>query len=350
MADPFFSELRYRGGANQDFIEVAVDEGFDVTGLIVTIYVDDGTIRSSSDLSVLTPTTVNGRDVYVLENGDATNFNGIALSQAASLSQNGTVFSFVSFDNTPDGVTATEGPADGLTSTDIGQAGAGSSLETQDGGGTYFTQTDPDPNNVTCFAAGTHIETRHGLMKVENLKRNDLIYTFDRTYKPLRGIFRRRVEPWELSKFPKLRPVRITAGALGSRTPQHDLLVSRQHRMVVSSPIAKRMFETDVLVAAIRLTNLPGIYVDENVRSVDYFHLLFDSHDVIFAEGAATESLFLGAETLRALPKATRAEINAIFPTLNLPLKNHASKLPVPPHQRQAQLVRRHLKNRRNLV
>ena len=144
MPDPFFSELKYLGGASVDFIEVAVDAGTDVTDLVVTVYRENGTIRSSNDLSVLTPTTVNGKDVYLIESGDATNFSGLALREAVSLSENGTVFSFVSFDDTAGVVSPTVGPAAGLTSTDIGMAGSGSSLETTDGGATYFTQDAPD--------------------------------------------------------------------------------------------------------------------------------------------------------------------------------------------------------------
>ena len=84
MPDPFFSELKYLGGASVDFIEVAVDAGTDVTDLVVTVYRENGTIRSSNDLSVLTPTTVNGKDVYLIESGDATNFSGCLLYTSPS--------------------------------------------------------------------------------------------------------------------------------------------------------------------------------------------------------------------------------------------------------------------------
>ncbi|MEL7206204.1 MAG: hypothetical protein AAGL19_18630, partial [Pseudomonadota bacterium] len=71
MPDPFISEVKYRGGANEDFIEIAVDAGTDVSDIQVTVYRSNGTVRSTSDLSDVTPTTVNGRDVYTLVNGDA---------------------------------------------------------------------------------------------------------------------------------------------------------------------------------------------------------------------------------------------------------------------------------------
>ena len=41
------------------------------------------------------------------------------------------------------------------------------------------------------------------------------------------------------------------------------------------------MFGTsEALIAAIKLTALPGIYVDEEASEVEYFHILFDSHEV----------------------------------------------------------------------
>ena len=53
--------------------------------------------------------------------------------------------------------------------------------------------------------------------------------------------------------YPKVQPVRILAGALGHGMPQRDLLVSRQHRMLVSSAICERMFGLEqVLVSAIK--------------------------------------------------------------------------------------------------
>ena len=49
-------------------------------------------------------------------------------------------------------------------------------------------------------------------------------------------------------------------GALGNGLPRRDLLVSRQHRMLVRSSIAGRMFgDKEVLVAAHHLTALPGV-------------------------------------------------------------------------------------------
>jgi hypothetical protein len=351
MNDPHFSEIKYLGGANLDFIEVSVPSGTDVSDLFVTVYRADGSIRTTSVLSVLTPVNVSGRDVYVIENGDATNFNGVALSEAVALTQNGTVFQFLSFDDTAGTVTATEGPAAGLTSTDVGIAGAGESLETADGGQTYFTQTEPNAGFVTCFTTSTRIETERGPMPVEDVTEGVPVLTSDGTCKPVRKILRRTLCRHELRDHPKLCPVRIRAGALGAGLPVRDLLVSRQHRMLVASPIVERMFETSaVLVAAVKLTHLPGISLEPPERAIEYIHLIFDAHEVIYAEGAPSESFFLGAEALKTLPAESLREVIAIFPDLDLPLPGTATRFVVPPGRRQARLVERHHKNRHPLL
>ena len=85
--------------------------------------------------------------------------------------------------------------------------------------------------------------------------------------------------------------------------------------MLVKSKIAERMFGvSEVLIPAIKLVGMPGIYIDQDTDCVDYFHLLFDQHEIIFAEGAPTESLFTGPEALRSISPEARYEILQIFP------------------------------------
>lgn len=351
MPDPFLSEIKYLGNANVDFIEVAVDAGTDVSDLVVTVYRTNGTVRSTSDLSLLTPTTVNGFDVYLIDNSGPTAFNGVGLNQAVALSDSTTVYQFVSFSDNPNTVTATAGPANGLTSTEIGQAGSGNSLETQDQGGSYFEQENPDPNNITCFVNGTRIETENGPVAVEDLTPGTLVRTLEGRFAPLRMVLSRRVTQGEMVANEALRPVRISAGSLGQGIPQRDVLVSRQHRMLVASAITQRMFgRARALIAAIRLTELPGVYVDTPEQDIEYVHLLFDDHEVIFADGAPSESFFLGEVALRTLPSASRREIALIFPDLTLPMRVEQSKHLIPKRRHQAKLVARHVKNHKTLV
>lgn len=202
-----------------------------------------------------------------------------------------------------------------------------------------------------CFGKGTLIATKTGKRPVEKLQPGDVVATASGGYVVLRRVFHTKLTAPELAKRPNLRPVRIMAGAMGLGLPARDLLVSRQHRMLVSSRIAQRMFGArDVLVAAIKLAELPGIFVDEQITPVDYFHLLFDRHEVILAEGTPSESLFTGPEALKSVSKEARAEILTLFPELHSDTGAAEPACPIPKGKLQKQLIARHAKNARPLL
>ncbi|KIC43530.1 hypothetical protein RA27_08780 [Ruegeria sp. ANG-R] len=204
---------------------------------------------------------------------------------------------------------------------------------------------------MPCFTRDTRITTQLGPEVIQTLRPGDLIPTLGRGLCPIRWIGNRSFDRKALQDNPRLWPVRIPAGTLGGGLPGRDLLVSRQHRMLVQSRIAQRMFgATEVLIPAIKLTAMPGIYVDESVDRVEYFHLLFDRHQVIYAENAPTESLYTGPEALKALSAESRREIFEIFPELaDLDYRADPAR-PIPRGRLQAQLITRHLKNNKPLL
>lgn len=209
----------------------------------------------------------------------------------------------------------------------------------------------PYADFVTCFCRGTHIATPEGERPVEDLARGDLVRTAQGKAEPIVLISRRTISSKELAKAPGLRPVRITAGALGDGLPRRDLLVSPQHRLQVSSPIAARMFGTEhVLVAAFRLTNLSGIYVDTKLEELTYVHILLRHHDVIFAEGTPSESLFLGKQTLASMPPDARRELFAILPQLAPSALAPEPACLIPSGKQQNTLVARHTKNQKPIL
>ena len=345
MPAPYFSEIRYLGAGSTDFIEVAVDAGTDVSNFFVTVYRANGAVRSCDTLDGVSFTTIAGKDVYVVER-TGFNFGGISTTQAVSLSDGGTVHSFVSFSDTAATVTATAGPANGLTSTEIGIAGAETSLETIDNGATYYTQATPNSGTIPCLTNGTLVQTEHGNMLVEELGAGIRLKTIDGTYKPVRKLLSKSVTAQQMRANPKLYPIRICAHALGNGLPKRDLLVSRQHRMLVESRIVKRMFGQDcVLIPAVKLLALPGVYIDHCLESITYFHLLLDQHEVIYAEGAPTESLLLGVETLKALSDEVLEEIRALFPEVLRAASDQSSARLIPRNKQQKNLIARHVKN-----
>lgn len=171
--------------------------------------------------------------------------------------------------------------------------------------------------DIPCFSAGTMIRTPDGFCAVESLRVGDLVMTADHGAQPLRWINQRRLNARQMDSGPHLRPVRIMAAALGAGCPATDLVVSPQHRVLVRSKIAQRMFEADeVLVAAKHLIGLPGITLADDLQDVIYVHFLCDQHEVVFANGAPTESLYAGPVAMKALGADAVAEILAIFPDL----------------------------------
>ncbi|MEL7178503.1 MAG: Hint domain-containing protein [Pseudomonadota bacterium] len=211
---------------------------------------------------------------------------------------------------------------------------------------------DPaDIPDTPCFTYGVLIATTDGPRPIETLRVGDRVALEDGTESVIRWIGRRKYSLEEITAKPKLRPVRIVQGALGSGLPKRDMLISRQHRMLIQSKIAERMFgEPEVLVSAIRLTTLPGVFIDESVKEVEYFHLLFDRHEIIFAEGAPSESLFTGPEALKALGREAREEIQELFPEISSMNYEPVPARCIPTAKRQKQLVLRHQKNNRPCV
>jgi hypothetical protein len=186
---------------------------------------------------------------------------------------------------------------------------------------------------------------------VEALKSGCKVLTQDNGFQELTLTMSRVVDAKELQKNAKLYPVKITAGALGSGLPKRDLAVSRQHRMIAQSSIVKSMFGTiTVLVAAIRLIKLPGIYVESTVESVEYYHLIFKNHEIIFAEGTPTESFLMNSETQKTLSSARWDEFVTLFPEARDQDNFGAPACTIPSRMLQKEVVQRHLKNARTLL
>jgi hypothetical protein len=112
----------------------------------------------------------------------------------------------------------------------------------------------------------------------------------------------------ELTANEELRPVLITKGALGN---SRDLLVSRQHGMMIGA---------HHLVRAIHLArDMPGVRIANGRREVTYVHLFFAQHEIIFAEGVASESFYPGPEALKLMAPAERSELLEFIPSLLYP-------------------------------
>lgn len=206
-------------------------------------------------------------------------------------------------------------------------------------------------DTVPCFARGTMIRTDRGDVAIEALAKGDLVLTADNGLQPIRWIGSKVVSAATLEQNEKLRPIRIRAGSLGRNNPASNLVVSPQHRILVRSRIAQNMFGTnEILVAAKQLLMIDGIDIATDMPEVEYFHMLFERHEVVLSNGAETESLYTGPEALKSVGKAAREEIFTLFPELS-----HDDYEPIPARilatgRMGRKLAMRHVKNSKLLV
>jgi len=163
-----------------------------------------------------------------------------------------------------------------------------------------------DLSEVACvsFTRGTRITLRNGAQRpVEDLVVGDQVLTRDHGPRPVRWIGAQTVRAHS-----HFAPIVITKGALNNA---EDLILSPDHRLFIYQRRDEiGLGKTEVLVKAKHLVNDETIYQRDG-GFVDYFHLLFDEHEIIFAEGIAAESLMVTSHTLAALPEDMAGELRS---------------------------------------
>lgn len=183
-----------------------------------------------------------------------------------------------------------------------------------------------DPFFVPCFAAGTMILTATGEKPIEMLQVGDLLQTADHGLRPIRWIGRATVSADRIRSEPDLAPISIAASAMAPGLPQRPLRLSPQHRVLLRSSVAARMYGSDEVLCPIKFAvKRAGVEADPQPGDTLYIHLLMDAHEVIFAEGLPCESLYLGPHASQALPDEAQAEIAALFPLLDGQLQRHST-------------------------
>ncbi len=221
-----------------------------------------------------------------------------------------------------------------FTNTDDAAGGLSGSFSMPDGTVVTFSEIE----NIICFTPGTLILTEQGERPVESLRPGARVITRDHGVQTLRWIGASRVPG--TGRFAPIRVGRhLLAGA------RRSLLVSPQHRFVFGGyETALHFGEDEVLAAATHLAD-----GEHAIRlpcpQISYIHLLFDAHEVIFAEGAATESFHaadiglaaIGGAAREALFEAMphlRSDSGAHGPAARTCLKAHEARLLLPAHLR----------------
>lgn len=202
-------------------------------------------------------------------------------------------------------------------SIEVGYTTASMGLSPTDFKMEYNTLFTSIPTTVVCFAQDTHIQTIKGQKRIQDLNVGDLIFTRDNGYQPIRWIGQRSYSAAALQDQSWLRPIIIRAGALGYGIPSLDMTVSPQHRILVNSRIAQRMFGEDgALIAAKKLTWLDGVDEVCPDEGIEYYHILCDAHQIIEANGTASETMLVGPQTTRMLSDIQKDEIRTAVPAL----------------------------------
>ncbi len=186
------------------------------------------------------------------------------------------------------------------------------------GGGINFTGATGDASffsventGVVCFAKGTRILTLAGEVPIEHLSPDDKIVTRDNGPKSLLWLASRALSSDDLAADPKKRPIHIAPDLVGGTSP---LIVSPQHGVLLRGG-----GKGEILVRATHLARLKGgrARVMDGCRQIEYFHLLFDDHQIVFANGAPAESFYPGPNAFGALSKKARGEVCELFPDLS---------------------------------
>ncbi|PTV97310.1 Hint domain-containing protein [Rhodobacter aestuarii] len=180
---------------------------------------------------------------------------------------------------------------------------------------TLLEATD-DPGDVRlsdlvciAFTTGTLITMAGGAQRpIETLTPGERVLTRDNGPQPVR-----LVAKTTLRALGSFAPVVISAGTLGNES---DLVVAPHHRVFLYRRGERRLGDTaEILVQAKHLVDGEHVWRREG-GYVDYYALVFDHHEIVYAEGVPVESLQVSEATLSLMPEELTAEIRARLPDL----------------------------------
>jgi len=146
-----------------------------------------------------------------------------------------------------------------------------------DGSATYATQDLATP----CFAPGTLIATATGEIAVETLSIGDMVKTATGELVAVKWIGRHTAVKAFARE--RMEPVRFLAGSLGNGLPHTDLIVTPDHGMILDGMVVNAS-------ALINGSTIDWISMDQLPERMVYYHIETADHNVILANGCATET------------------------------------------------------------
>ncbi len=170
-------------------------------------------------------------------------------------------------------------------------------------------------STMPCFVAGTMILTPDGERPIESLSEGDFVTLASGGVAPILV-----VAHWQRvlqSPDHPMRPIRVSAGALGPGLPTRDLALSPQHGLLAgATQLCCLAVPGEALVRARALTGLRGVRVMRGCRAVRYHTVMLNRHALIMANGAIVESFYPGRLAMMALPQPLQQRLEAEFPGL----------------------------------
>ncbi len=280
------------GGAGNDYIlggsgdiHIDGDAGNDtLIGGVGNDIIDGGT---GTD----TLTGGSGNDTFNFEAGDgATTITDFEINDYIDLSPFYDTIFEVRADYNDDGILNQSNTLDtGGRAVDYGDNTALGGTITFQGLTDAYSLTSTNTNTI-CLTTGTLIDTPKGEVLIEDLQIGDEVMTLDHGPQIVRWIGFDTLEEDRLKAYPVTRPVVIRKGVLGAR---RDLVVSQQHG-VLADPNGTYLLRAKHLLG----DAMKGVRIAKGKRKVTYVHLLFDRHEVIYAEGVPVESFYPGPMAL----------------------------------------------------
>jgi hypothetical protein len=168
-----------------------------------------------------------------------------------------------------------------------------------------------------CFLKGTRVLTSRGEVRIEDLGIGDLVKTMRGEDLPIKWIgrntFRRSGASWHKS----VMPIRVSRFAIDDHTPHTDLYLSPGHALFIDG------FLMEVRDLANGTSIAPAAPPD--METIEYFQIVLNTQEVIWAEGAAVETFGGGnldlftnfVEYMRLYPNDPCSAIPLVAPNLS---------------------------------
>jgi hypothetical protein len=153
-----------------------------------------------------------------------------------------------------------------------------------------------------CFLRGTSITTPTGEAFIEDLQIGDRVATVGGDARAVKWIGRHSYKRSGPSWNDSVEPIRVRRHALGQNTPYEDLYLSPGHALFIGG----------VLIRVKDLVNGTSIAPAPHRETIEYYQIVLDSHDVIFAQGVPAETFLLASNNIEGF--ANFREFARLYP------------------------------------